>query len=210
MKKLDDDEIMSFVSKYTLVSNERLQNVFCCIEHVAKNNIPGDFIEIGVFKGGVIMAMALKCQQLGIERRIHAYDTFEGMTQPTAKDEDFNGNMAADILPIVMCYSGFAETKQNIDMCNYPLIEFHKGDILKTELNSIPSEVALLRLDTDWYDSTKFELENFEPKVSANGCIIIDDYGHWKGCKLAVDEFLNGKNTSINTIDYTGIWWNKN
>lgn len=153
--------------------------------------------------------MALKCQQLGIQRKIHAYDTFEGMTPPTAKDADLNGNMASDILSQVMCYSGFEETKQAIDKCNYPFIEFHKGDILKTDPTSIPQQIALLRLDTDWYELTKFELEHFEPKVIVNGCIIIDDYGHWKGCKLAVDEFLNRKNISINTIDYTGIWWNK-
>lgn len=175
----------------------------------AHNNIPGDFIEIGVYKGGVIMAMALKCKQMGIQRKIHAYDTFEGMTPPTAEDKDLKGNMAADILPSVMCYSGFEETKQNINRCDYPFIEFHKGDILETDLKIIPHEIALLRLDTDWYELTKFELNHFEPNVVANGCVIIDDYGHWKGCKLAVDEFLNGKNISIKTIDYTGVWWTK-
>jgi O-methyltransferase len=88
----------------------------------------------------------------------------------------------------------------------YPkdLIKYHVGDILKTKF--IPDKISLLRLDTDWYESTKFELDNFYDKVSIGGIVIIDDYGHWSGCKKAVDEFLLiHPEIEIEKIDYTGI-----
>ena len=101
--------------------------------------------------------------------------------------------------------SSFAETTAAIRKTEYPHIVYHIGDIVKTDISLIPT-LALLRLDTDWYESTKFELTFFEPKVSTNGFIIVDDYGHWKGCRKAVDEFGP---VNVQTIDYTGIWWRK-
>lgn len=211
---MNDQDIINFVSPYTSVSQERIINVLNLIDNVHKNNIPGDFIEIGVWKGGLIMAMALKCIQLGIDRKIHAYDTFEGMTNPTYDDVDMNNQHAINIFEKVKCVSLLEETKANINKANYSNIEYHVGDILKTDAKVIPRKIALLRLDTDWYESTKFELENFEKNVVKEGFIIIDDYGHWKGCRKAVDEFLSvgggkGKEIEINKIDYTGIWWQK-
>jgi hypothetical protein len=70
------------------------------------------------------------------------------------------------------------ETKANINKANYSNIEYHVGDILKTDVKVIPGKIALLRLDTDWYESTKFELENFEKNVVKEGFIIIDDYSY--------------------------------
>jgi len=90
------------------------------------------------------------------------------------------------------------------------LINYHKGDICKTEF--IPDAISVLRLDTDWYESTKFELDHFYDKVSSGGLIIIDDYGWWKGCKKAVDEFLDSRNANqdkkinIQPIDMEGVY----
>lgn len=206
---LNDNQIIQFVSKFTMVSKERLLNVLSLIDDVVKNNVPGDFIEIGVCKGGIIMAMALKCKQLGITRTIHAYDTFQGMTKPTEQDVDLNGNKASDILESVLCYSSFEDTVNNINKCDYQFIKYHIGNILDTDINTIPNSIAILRLDTDWYDLTKFELNHFDKYVVPCGYIIIDDYGHWNGCKKAVDEYLINKDITINKIDYTGIYWKK-
>jgi predicted O-methyltransferase YrrM len=211
---MNDEDIIKFVTPFTSVSRERIINVLNLIDNINNNNIPGDFIEIGVWKGGLIMAMALKCIQLGIDRKIHAYDTFEGMTNPSYDDVDMNNEFAINIFNKVQCVSLFNETKANIDKTNYTNIEYHVGDILKTDVSNIPGEISLLRLDTDWYESTKFELKNFYPLVSPGGIVIIDDYGHWKGCRKAVDDFLSteggkGKEIEINKIDYTGIWWQK-
>jgi hypothetical protein len=211
---MNDEDIIKFVTPFTSVSRERIINVLNLIDNINNNNIPGDFIEIGVWKGGLIMAIALKCIQLGIDRKIHAYDTFEGMTNPSYDDVDMNNEFAINIFNKVQCVSLFNETKANIDKANYSNIEYHVGDILKTDVSNIPVEIALLRLDTDWYESTKFELDYFEKNVVKDGFIIIDDYGHWKGCRKAVDDFIGsslgmGKEIEINKIDYTGIWWQK-
>lgn len=206
---LDDEQIMNFVSPYTMVGRERVLNVLKCVEYVVTNNIEGDLVEIGVWKGGVIMAMALKCLQLGVSRTIHVYDTFEGMTPPTDKDIDIHNQQAASILESVLCYSSFDETKSNIDLCQYPNIVYHKGDITKTNIQEIPIKIAVLRLDTDWYELTRFELMYFEPNVPDNGFIIIDDYGYWKGCRLALDEFFEGKSIEWQQIDVDGIYWQK-
>lgn len=206
---MTDDEIVKFVRPYTMVSEERIRNVLDCVGMAIQQDVEGDLVEIGVWKGGLIMAMALKCLQLNTNRTIHAFDTFEGMTAPSPDDIDHNGSYASKILESVLCKSEFDNTKKNIDMCNYANIVYHKGDICNTRLDDIPAKIAVLRLDTDWYELTRYELEHFEPNVSPNGYIIVDDYGHWQGCKKAVDEFFISNPQSVNTIDYTGIWWNK-
>lgn len=206
LKMSSDSEIISFVRPFTSVSEERIQNVLFAIETSHKENISGDLVEIGVWKGGLIMAMALKCKQLGITRTIHAYDTFQGTTLPGDIDVDLAGQKAKDILPEVTYFCSLDEFERNIAMVNYPDIIIHQGDILQTPLSEIPSSIAVLRLDTDWYESTRFELRNFEPKVSDYGFIIVDDYGHWKGSQRAVDEFSP---PFLNKIDYTGVYWRK-
>lgn len=209
---MNDEGIVHVVRPYTLLSRERIQNVLDCIEQLEKDKIEGDLVEIGVYKGGVIMAMALKCQQLNSNRKIYAYDTYEGMTQPTENDIDCNFLPASDMMheSKIMCYSSLEETKRNVEKTEYNNVVFCKGDIVKTDTSTIPQTIALLRLDTDWYESTTFELQHFEPHVPKKGFVIIDDYGHWQGSRKATDEFLS-KNPSIHPIpiDYTGVYWRK-
>lgn len=209
---MNDVQILDFVQPYTVCSTERILNVLRMIEYVHENNIPGDFVEVGVFKGGIVMAMALKCKQLGIQRNIYAYDTFTGMTAPTNEDMDIHNVKAAVIMmcsPSVLCVSSLEETQANVAKTEYPHITFCVGDVLQTDLTKIPKEIAILRLDTDWYESTKFELEHFEPHVAPGGFVIVDDYGHWQGSRKAVDEFLQTHPQQMIPIDYTGIFWRK-
>lgn len=205
---LSDADIIKAVRCCTSVSAERIQNVLDLVAAVVLHRIPGDLVEIGVWKGGLVMAMALKCKQLGDMRTIHAYDTFEGMTPAENIDVDLGGVPAISNFENVRSYSSFQETKANIDQAGYPgTIAFHKGDIVLTPAHDVPGQIALLRLDTDWYASTTFEMRVFEPRVAAGGFVIVDDYGHWKGCKQAVDEFLVVHPHTVHRIDYTGIWW---
>lgn len=200
---MNDADILTFVRPYTSLSPERIQNVLMLVERIVRENIPGDLAEVGVWKGGVIMAMALKCKQLGVERRIHAYDTFSGMTPPGRDDVDLDGYVAADIWEYVKCEVSFDEVAKNVALVEYPGIVYHKGDI--TQCKEFPT-FALLRLDTDWYESTKHELTYMEPRVSPNGFVIVDDYGHWRGAQKAVVEFSP---PNLHRIDYTGVWWQK-
>jgi O-methyltransferase len=202
---MNDEDIIAFVRPYTSVSRERLQNVLSLVDRVVRENIPGDLAEVGVWKGGIIMAMALKCKQLGVVRTIHAYDTFSGMTAPTAADVDLDGIPASSMLERVKCEADLASVLTAVNQVGYPSIVYHVGDITTADPTAFPS-FALLRLDTDWYESTRFELMHMEPRVSVNGFIIVDDYGHWRGSRRAVNEFAP---PSLNQIDYTGVWWQK-
>jgi len=109
------------------------------------------------------------------------------------------------------CECSIEHVKFAIESVGYPMqnIYFHKGDIRAVNIEDIPIKIANLRLDNDWYELYKFELPIFEPNVTNGGVITIDDYGHWNGCKEAVDDYINGKNINLIKIDYTGVYWIK-
>lgn len=211
---LSDKEILDKCKNYTMTSIERQQNVINSIEHIINNNIDGDIIEIGVWKGGVVMIILYKLIQLGITNKIvHLYDTFSGMTESCEKDKDPNGNIADWNNPGIKCLAIYDEVYTNIESVGYPMenIIFHVGDIRLTDITNIPKSISLLRLDNDWYELYKFELPIFEPNVSKNGIIIADDYGYWSGCKLAIDNYISSLmyNVKLNIIDDCGIYWIK-
>lgn len=194
--------IIEKVRPYTMTSPERLYGLIESVQYIIKNNIDGAFVECGVWKGGSMMAIAETLLALGVkDRELYLYDTFEGMTAPTEEDVDQLNRDAASQLEqdaskkaesVVWAYSGLEEVKQNIARTGYPTnkIHFIQGDILKTIPAQMPDTTALLRLDTDWYESTKHEMEHLYPLLVSKGILIIDDYGFWKGSKKAVDEYL--------------------
>lgn len=194
--------IIDKVRPYTMTSPERLYGLIESVQYLIKNNISGAFVECGVWKGGSMMAIAETLLALGVnDRELYLYDTFEGMTAPTEADVDQLNRDAASQLKqdaskkaesMVWAYSGLEEVKQNIARTGYPSdkIHFIQGDILKTIPAQMPGKTALLRLDTDWYESTKHEMEHLYPLLVSKGILIIDDYGFWKGSKKAVDEYL--------------------
>ncbi len=210
--------IIQKVRPFTMTSNERLYGLIESVRYVINNNIEGDFVECGVWKGGSMMAIAKTLQMMGVtNRHLYLYDTFAGMTAPTDDDIDQLDRDAATQLTneendktesVVWAFSGLDEVKKNIASTNYPseFIHFIEGDVLKTIPATIPNQIALLRLDTDWYESTKHEMEHLFPKLIAKGVIIIDDYGFWKGSRKAVDEYLSNNNISLllHRMDETG------
>jgi len=153
-----------------------------------------------------------------IDRKIYLYDTFEGMSQPTKFDHRvINTSKNNDVFNIwkrkqeqdhnQWCYASLSEVKKNMFLTKYPKnnINFVKGKVEDTIPNNIPLKVALLRLDTDWYESTKHELEYLFPLLSNNGVLIIDDYGFWAGSKKAVEEYFSDGQILLNRIDDTGV-----
>ena len=144
-------------------------------------------------------------------REFHLYDTFEGMTPATDVDIDIVGRDATELLKTdeyIRCISHLSEVQENIQANTNIMPHYHVGDILKNTF--VPDNIAILRLDTDWYESTKHELDTFYKNVVPGGVVIIDDYGHWQGCKKAVDEFLvEHPNIILNTVDYTGRYFIK-
>jgi O-methyltransferase len=211
-------EIIRKVRPYTMTSDERLFGLIEAVKYVISNHIPGDFVECGVWKGGSMMAVAETLKSLGVtNRNLYLYDTYSGMTAPTENDVDQLNRDAASQLSqdasiktesVVWAYSGLDEVKTNIARTGYPanLIHFVEGDVLKTIPATISGEIALLRLDTDWYESTRHELEHLYPKLVSKGILIIDDYGFWQGSRKAVDEYLsnNGIILMLHRMDETG------
>jgi O-methyltransferase len=208
--------LFNAVKPYTMTGPERIFALNEAVKYIVKNNIKGDFVECGVWKGGSTLAMALTLKELGANNRhLYLYDTFEGMTEPTAVDRDLNNESAEalykqviDQTSEVWCYSGIDEVKKNMALSNYnpDNIFYVKGKVEDTLPQSQHGSIALLRLDTDWYESTKMEMEILFPMLVPGGVLIIDDYGYWQGARKAVDEYIARHDLRIllNRIDYTG------
>lgn len=215
-----DKEIFDYIlnNQLTMVSNERLISTILSAKYILENDIPGDFIECGVWRGGNSIAMKFLLEEYNSHKKLYLFDTFKGMTEPTNNDIRINDNTNAfqkfkdsekkDFNE--WCYSPIEEVKENFKRAglNFKNLKFIQGpveDTLKNKEN-IPSEISLLRLDTDWYESTEIGMRILFPKLSQNGLLLLDDYGHWGGAKKAVDEYFDlGNNKIINFyVDYTG------
>jgi predicted O-methyltransferase YrrM len=201
----------------TMTSIERLYALYKAVEHVVRHDIPGDLVECGVWRGGSVMMMALALRSLGAARRIHCFDTFEGMPPPTNADiRHDTGEEAAAILArtpkrdgeYMWAMAALDLVRQNVRSTGYPdeLISYHAGDVEQTVPAHAPDVISLLRLDTDWYQSTKHELVHLYPRLASGGILIVDDYGFWRGARKATDEYLaeSQANLFLSRIDDTG------
>lgn len=210
-------KIYAKVCNNTMTSPERIFSLIEAVKYIEKNNIEGDIVECGVWKGGSMMAVAETLHYLKSNKRnLYLYDTFEGMSEPTELDKTFYGEDAKQLLAtnadkeknLVWAYSTFDTVKQAMQLTHYPAdkINYIKGKVEDTIPQNIPTKISILRLDTDWYESTKHELIYLFPLLIEGGVLILDDYGHWAGAKKAVDEYIAEKNIKIflNRIDATG------
>jgi O-methyltransferase len=210
------NEIIAHVQPYTMTTPERIASLCHAVEYVAQNKIPGDIVECGVWMGGSVMAAILTLLRHGSnERQIYLYDTFQGMTPPLDIDRAAqSGRSASEMMANtprtegIWCSSTLEEVRKNVLALGYPSdrIVFVSGRVEETVPKRSPAKIALLRLDTDWYESTHHELAYLYPLLTPCGVLIIDDYGHWEGAKKATDEYIANNNLSIllNRIDYTG------
>jgi hypothetical protein len=210
--------IYSEIKSLTMLSLERIVANLRAIEHVVQKRIPGDIVECGVWRGGSSMAMAMALlRRSDTDRTLWMYDTFEGMTDPTDADRSYGGIAAEALLveakqrevperSLVLAYASLEDVRHNMGATGYPMshIQFVKGPVEQTIPGTAPDRIALLRIDTDWYESTRHELIHLYPKLSSDGILIIDDYGHWQGARRAVDEYFEGSRIFLNRIDYTG------
>ncbi len=203
-------------SKFTMTSVERMYTLFKSVEYIYKNAIPGDIVECGVWKGGSAMLCALALEHFGdTTRTIYLYDTYQGMTEPTKNDFHVSDPKRNAFTKWIQnkkddhndwAYASIEEVKNNLASTHYPKehIQYIMGDVKETIPSTIPKEIALLRLDTDWYESTAHELTHLFPLLCMSGVLIIDDYGHWAGAKRAVDEYFSTEKILLSRIDNTG------
>lgn len=209
-------KIIQLVESFTMTSTERINELLRATEYILQNNIEGSIVECGVWRGGSMMAVALKLIQSNTERNLYCFDTFEGMSDPTDQDISSFGDNASHYLKNnqksetdpIWAYSPLETVRSNLESTGFPMdkIHFIRGKVEDTLPNDSIKRIALLRLDTDWYESTKHELIHLFPLLAKGGVIIIDDYGHWEGAKKAVDEYflINKIPIFLARVDYTG------
>ncbi|MGH9689295.1 MAG: TylF/MycF/NovP-related O-methyltransferase [Candidatus Acidiferrales bacterium] len=208
----DEISIMRDVLPWTLTTPERLYALIQAVRYVTSNQIPGAMVECGVWKGGSMAAVARTLLGKGdVKRELYLFDTFEGMSAPTSKDIEYSGKTAAELIasdPGHLCIAPLDTVRAVMHGTGYPSerVHFIQGKVEDTIPSAAPETISLLRLDTDWYESTKHELIHLYPRLSRNGVIIIDDYGHWEGARRACDEYFpeRGAPVFLSRIDYTG------
>ena len=207
------------VRRYTMTSPRRIAALCDSVEHVVGASVPGAIVECGVWKGGSMMAAALTLLRLdAADRDLYLFDTFAGMPAPTEEDK-------------VSAYDGYNpmrhwrrrrrsdgtnawhqvsadDVRAAVLSTGYPAERVHlvEGRVEDTLPAAAPGQIAVLRLDTDWYAGTKHELEHLYPRLSPGGVLILDDYGHYEGARRAVDEYFDahGGRPLLSRIDYTG------
>jgi O-methyltransferase len=216
----EDVELCDAVTGWTLTSPERIIALRDAVQYVIRADIPGAFVECGVWRGGSMQVIARTLAEIGaMDRELYLFDTFEYMPAPTERDVDAWGRPALDdwrryeaegesAADPAFWFKPFEEVKSKLYGCGYPDHRFHfvKGLIEDTIPDQAPESIALLRLDTDWYESTKHELEHLVPRMLPGSVVIIDDYGHFHGARDAVDEYLDasGLVVLLHRLDYSG------
>jgi O-methyltransferase len=196
------------VRNYTAVLAPRLAALYRLSKEVERSSLAGDIVECGVYNGGSSALIASVCLvSKNTRRNVWLFDSFEGLPPPTEMD----GKKAmecgwwchGDLKKVRKIYS-----KLKIDPSRVHVV---KGWFHETFPTAETGPIALLHIDADWYDSVKLCLDRFYDLVQPGGYIVIDDYGHWEGCRKATDEFLSRRcpGTELIRVDYTGRYFQK-
>ena len=212
---IEEKNLINKTLNFSMTNEIRAWSLINSIKYIINNNIEGDFVECGVYKGGNLIIFKDFTEKYSLNKMIYGFDTFEGMSDPTNYDTRYLDNkFAKDILSThskqekndfnFWCYANMEEVKNNLGTYESNKIKLIKGKVEDTLLlkKNLPGKISILRLDTDFYESTKIELEILYPLLSDKGILIIDDYGYWQGAKKAVDEYFKNKNIFLQYIDH--------
>jgi hypothetical protein len=206
--------LLESVKRYTMTSVERMYELYKSVEYLAKAKVPGGILECGVWRGGSMMLVAKTLLAVGdTGRKLYLFDTFEGHPKPDREqDIDLWGNPAIEAWSefsksdgaTKWAYASIDEVRANMQSTGYPMenVVLVKGMVEETAQAHAPDALSLLRLDTDWFASAKVSLETFWPRLSRRGVLIVDDYGHYRGQRKAVDDFFAATPVLLHRIDY--------
>jgi hypothetical protein len=212
-----DIDLCREVAPFTMTTPEAIYVLSEAVRHVVSNELPGAIVECGVWKGGSMMAVAKTLLSAGkTDVDLFLFDTFEGMSEPTEKDIHWTGESAKTQLAreekeasLTWARATQDEVRQAMRSIPYPpsRIHFVKGRVEDTLPDQAPPQIALLRLDTDWYESTRHELVHLYPRVVPGGVLIVDDYGWWRGAAEATDEYFraSGPAPFLVRVDADGV-----
>jgi hypothetical protein len=189
------------------------------VNYILQNNIEGCIIECGVYSGDFEYIWINELMKNNSVRDIYLYDTFTGLVEPTEydytckdaiyqmnKDEVYTTwkNQVINEKVNGWCYTPLEKVKDRLNSTGYPKNKLHYvvGDVMETlkDKTTIPEKIAILRLDTDWYESSKYELEQLYDNVVVGGVIIFDDYYHWDGQRRATDEFFESRGIQVDYV----------
>jgi hypothetical protein len=203
----EDRKLLRYVieNNLSMISVEGLWSTLSAAKYVCENQVEGDFVECGVWRGGNAIIAAEIFRRYGSAKKVYLFDTFSGMTEPTQEDQGLLDGKPAILQYLESdkethnewCHASISEVQMNFAKRGllHSNVLFIQGDVADSlrDARNLPEVISILRLDTDWYESTKLELEALFPRVSQGGCVIVDDYGYWSGSKKATDEYFNGQ-----------------
>lgn len=194
-------QLFRAVEPYTMTSPEAVYTLAGAVRHVVRQDIPGAIVECGVWRGGSMMAAAQTLLSLDrTDRDLYLFDTFEGMPAPTEKDIRWTGEPAEQLLrseagraaELLWARASLDDVRNSMATLPYPAARVHfvPGKVEETLPENVPDTISVLRLDTDWYESSRHEMVHLYPRLSPGGILILDDYAWWNGVAAAVDEYF--------------------
>lgn len=200
-------ELYELAAPCSMVHVTGFYNVYQTLRYLAANAIPGDLVECGCFLGGVAIFMGALRNRLGLsEKRIYLYDTFDGPPLGTRGTRIATGETEIRRRTLPNYEEAVRENVREAlgTLDGFTLVA---GKVEETLPRSVHRELALIRLDTDYYESTRIELETLYPKLVRGGALIVDDYGIYEEARRATDEYLAAQplRPLLNRID-NGIW----
>jgi len=198
------DDLIRQVKPFSFCDEARMKSLAARAESINARGVPGDFVECGSYKGGT---SALLSRYMGVDRHLWVFDSFQGM--PPTSDKDGVeaqkyvglGGCSPDDVREVLRLAGTAEK-------DYTIRAGWFQDSLRPPL---PSQVAFLHCDCDWYDSVTIVLNTFYPLIPPGGCIVLDDFGYWEGCREAFYDFCQrtGEKPLLERVGETQAYWFK-
>jgi O-methyltransferase len=201
---MDLERLYLEIADYTLIDLERISSLWNLIKDIGRREVKGDIVECGCYKGGSSAILRLG---MGSDRKLWIYDSFQGLPEPQAQDgpeaKNYVGDCAAAVEHVmeVLAATG-ASTEEYI---------IREGWFQNTFKQELPKQVSLLHCDADWYESVSLVLETFYPLIPKGGTIILDDFGHWEGCRIAFYEFCEkySERPLLERVGYTQAFWVK-
>ena len=197
------------INAETMIGVKRLNSLHSILDKIRVENIQGDLMECGVWRGGAVIFMAAYCKTYEINKTVYVADSFEGLPKPDSKYSDDKGDtyFKYDYLEV-----GEDQVQKNFEKYELmgPNIKFIKGFFEESLKNTNVQKLSLLRLDGDMYSSTWHSLVEMYPKVVEGGFIIIDDY-YLKGAKAALKDYFlqNGINCELISVDSQSVYFRK-
>jgi O-methyltransferase len=208
----EEQSICTAVRPFTMAREvDKIYPIIGACRHVSEGKVPGAIVECGVWRGGMMMAAAFTLKALNrTDRDLYLFDTFAGMVEPTEHDKDVRGNLAEVRFKeasregevVDWCYASLPEVKKNMQSTGYPSERMHfiQGKVEETIPQHAPEKIAILRLDTDWYESSLHEMIHLYPRLQRGGVLILDDYGFWQGSRKATDEYFARHNIAMHLV----------